>query len=97
MFRRPAPGRGAEAFDVARTHTFGTYDGNPLPPNADDVRNAPIVVQMDDDDCDGRVTGRDIPEVVFAVSPDNRRAARRRIHRRPWGACRSLRCGHSEV
>lgn len=61
----------ADAFDVVRTYSFGSYDGNPLPPNRDDVRNAPIVIQMDDDDCDGRVTGRDIPEVVFAVSPDD--------------------------
>jgi hypothetical protein len=30
-----------------------------------DVMMTPIVVQLDDDDCDGKVTERDIPEIVF--------------------------------
>jgi hypothetical protein len=31
-----------------------------------DVMMTPIVVQLDDDDCDGKVTANDIPEIVFA-------------------------------
>ena len=30
-----------------------------------DVMMAPIVVQLDDDDCDGTITNRDLPEIVF--------------------------------
>lgn len=32
-----------------------------------DVMMAPIVIQLDDDDCDGKVTERDIPEIVFST------------------------------
>ncbi|MEM6992023.1 MAG: VCBS repeat-containing protein [Myxococcota bacterium] len=33
-----------------------------------DVRNTPMVLQLDDDDCDGAVTERDIPEIVFVTT-----------------------------
>lgn len=36
-----------------------------------DARNAPIVINLDDDDCDGAITGRDIPEVIVTVSPND--------------------------
>ncbi len=42
--------------------------GNQLdPPTATDIMMTPIVVQLDDDDCDGVVTERDIPEIVFST------------------------------
>lgn len=59
----------ADAFDVAERYAWGSYDGDPAEPNVADVRNSPIVVQLDDDDCDGRVTGRDVPEIVIVTAP----------------------------
>lgn len=38
--------------------------GDPADPT-NNVMMAPIVVQLDDDDCDGAITERDIPEIVF--------------------------------
>lgn len=52
-------------------YRWGTYDGDPAEPNPDDVRSAPIVIQLDDDDCDGRVTARDVPEIVTSTSPND--------------------------
>ncbi len=37
------------------------------PSTRDDIMMAPIVVQLDDDDCDGKVTARDIPEIVVST------------------------------
>ncbi|HHH11846.1 MAG TPA: VCBS repeat-containing protein [Sorangium sp.] len=37
------------------------------PPYASDIMMAPIVVQLDDDDCDGKISARDIPEIVFST------------------------------
>ena len=40
--------------------------GNPAAPStADSVMMAPVVIQLDDDTCDGVVDERDIPEIVF--------------------------------
>lgn len=49
-------------FDPVVTYTWG---GVTSPPTSSDVMMTPIVVQLDDDDCDGKVTERDIPEIVF--------------------------------
>ncbi|HEY1100396.1 MAG TPA: FG-GAP-like repeat-containing protein, partial [Myxococcota bacterium] len=38
--------------------------GDPADPT-NNVMMAPIVIQLDDDDCDGAITERDIPEIVF--------------------------------
>jgi FG-GAP-like repeat len=59
----------AGAFEIELKYQWGTYDGDPAEPNLDDVRNAPIVVQLDDDDCDGKLTARDIPEIVVMTTP----------------------------
>lgn len=37
------------------------------PPYSTDVMMAPIVIELDDDDCDGKVTAKDIPEIVFTT------------------------------
>ena len=37
------------------------------PPYATDVMMSPIVIQLDDDDCNGVVDERDIPEIVFST------------------------------
>ncbi|MEM9187985.1 MAG: FG-GAP-like repeat-containing protein [Myxococcota bacterium] len=58
----------AANFEVTELYSWGMFDGDGAPPNATDIRNSPIVIQLDDDDCDGRVTGRDIPEIVFTTS-----------------------------
>ena len=41
--------------------------GSPAHPFLTDVMMAPIVLELDDDDCDGKVTARDIPEIVFST------------------------------
>ena len=38
--------------------------GNPAAPYTSDVMMAPIVTQLDDDDCDGRITSQDRPDIV---------------------------------
>ncbi|HVH41999.1 MAG TPA: FG-GAP-like repeat-containing protein [Labilithrix sp.] len=43
------------------------WGGQIVPPFATDVMMAPIVIELDDDDCDGKVTVRDIPEIVFST------------------------------
>jgi hypothetical protein len=45
---------------------FG-WGGQLVAPFATDVMMAPIVIELDDDDCDGKVTERDIPEIVFST------------------------------
>jgi len=57
--------------DVTLLYQWGAFDGDRLPPNVDDVRNSPIVAQLDDDDCDGNITGRDVPEIIVIASPDD--------------------------
>lgn len=58
----------AAAFDVTQLYSWGAYDGSSAEPNPSDIRNSPIVIQMDDDDCDGRITGRDRAEIVVVAS-----------------------------
>ncbi len=61
----------AEAFDVMELYSWGAFDGDRAAPNLTDIRNSPIVIQMDDDDCDGRITGRDTADIVVITSPDD--------------------------
>ena len=50
-------------FSVVLEHAWG---GNAVgTPN--DVMMAPIVIQLDDDNCDGKVNQNDIPEIVFST------------------------------
>jgi hypothetical protein len=51
-------------FDPVVKYAWG---GNVTPPYASDVMMAPIVTQLDDDDCDGKITGEDIPDIVFST------------------------------
>jgi hypothetical protein len=41
--------------------------GDPTPPYDSDVMMAPIVSQLDDDDCDGRITAQDRPDIVVVT------------------------------
>ncbi|MFO0547076.1 MAG: VCBS repeat-containing protein [Polyangiaceae bacterium] len=36
-------------------------------PFASDIMMTPIVIELDDDDCDGKITERDIPEIAFST------------------------------
>ena len=52
-------------FDAKVTHFWGAPDapnGNPS-----DVMMTPIVVQLDDDNCDGKINQDDIPEILFST------------------------------
>lgn len=43
------------------------WGGQTAPPFATDVMMAPAILELDDDDCDGKVTARDIPEIIFST------------------------------
>ena len=43
------------------------WGGQVAPPTATDVMMTPIVVNLDDDNCDGKVNEKDIPEIVFST------------------------------
>jgi hypothetical protein len=52
-------------FEPAEVYSWGgdtSVAGTPT-----SIMMAPIVMQLDDDDCDGKVTERDIPDIVFAT------------------------------
>lgn len=57
--------------NVVERYAWGEYDGSQAAPNVHDIRNSPIVINLDDDDCDGRITARDTPEIVVITSPDD--------------------------
>ena len=43
------------------------WGGKTVAPFDTDIMMTPIVVQLDDDDCDGKITARDIPEIIFST------------------------------
>ena len=54
----------ADDFGIVLKAAWG---GQVMPPYASDIMMSPIVVQLDDDDCDGKVNEKDIPEIVFST------------------------------
>ncbi|MBK9001627.1 MAG: VCBS repeat-containing protein [Myxococcales bacterium] len=52
------------AFDPEVAYTWGNVTA---PPYSSDVMMTPIVIQLDDDNCDGKITALDIPEIVFVT------------------------------
>ncbi|MFO0619376.1 MAG: FG-GAP-like repeat-containing protein [Polyangiaceae bacterium] len=44
-----------------------SYGGMVVAPFSDDIMMTPVVTQLDDDDCDGKITSRDIPDIVFST------------------------------
>ena len=50
-------------FSVVLKHAWGGV----VPGTSNDVMMAPIVIQLDDDNCDGKVNQNDIPEIVFST------------------------------
>jgi len=44
-----------------------TWGGQTTAPYATDVMMSPIVIELDDDDCDGKITAKDIPEILFTT------------------------------
>ncbi len=72
----PAPGGPITCLEKCEYHpptpTFApklkfAWGGELVSPFSTDVMMAPIVIELDDDDCDGKVTERDIPEIVFST------------------------------
>lgn len=55
---------GAGTFSPILKYAWG---GVVTTPFSTDVMMTPIVVELDDDDCDGKVTEKDIPEIVFTT------------------------------
>jgi hypothetical protein len=43
------------------------WGGVTAPPFSTDVMMAPVVAQLDDDNCDGKITADDIPEILFST------------------------------
>jgi hypothetical protein len=52
------------SFQAVEKYAWG---GEVASPWSSDVMMTPIVVNLDDDDCDGQVTERDIPEILFTT------------------------------
>jgi hypothetical protein len=44
-----------------------SWGGHLTSPFDTDIMMMPIVIELDDDDCDGKITERDIPEIVFTT------------------------------
>jgi hypothetical protein len=43
------------------------WGGVTTPPYDTDVMMTPVVIQLDDDNCDGKIDGRDVPEIAVTV------------------------------
>lgn len=56
--------RAAGQLDPVVKYAWGDWTA---PGTPDDVMMAPIVAQLTDDDCDGRITSQDQPEIVFVT------------------------------
>jgi FG-GAP-like repeat len=44
-----------------------SWGGQTTSPYADDIMMTPVVIELDDDNCDGKVNEEDIPEIVFST------------------------------
>ncbi len=62
------------SFNVVEKYKWGDQ------PSVTDVMMTPIVVQLDDDDCDGKITARDIPEIVFVTYADGAYSSDSTLH-----------------
>jgi hypothetical protein len=68
-------GGALSCFNTCEYHPQGAFTptlkyawgGDIQSPFSSDCMMTPIVIQMDDDDCDGKVTERDIPEILFTT------------------------------
>lgn len=54
----------ATSFDAEVKYAWG---GDVMLPSTTDVMMTPIVTQLDDDNCDGKINQDDIPEIVFST------------------------------
>jgi hypothetical protein len=54
----------SQQFQPVERYAWG---GEIVSPYASDVMMAPIVTQLDDDDCDGKVTANDLPDIVVVT------------------------------
>jgi hypothetical protein len=69
----PPDGGALDCLEQCEYHPTGTFNpvlkvawgGQLTPPFGTDVMMTPIVIELDDDDCDGKVTEKDIPEIAF--------------------------------
>lgn len=44
-----------------------SWGNKTVAPYDTDIMMTPVVIELDDDDCDGKITARDIPEIVFST------------------------------
>lgn len=72
----PKPGEPLTCLHACQYHPAATvfspelkyaWGGQLTPPTPTDVMMTPIVIELDDDDCDGKITAKDIPEIVFTT------------------------------
>jgi hypothetical protein len=69
------PDGGLDCLEACEFHPTGTFSpvlkaswgGDLASPFDTDIMMTPIVIELDDDDCDGKVTEKDIPEIVFST------------------------------
>jgi FG-GAP-like repeat len=66
---------GLDCLEACEFHPTGNFNpvlkaswgGDLASPFNTDIMMTPIVIELDDDDCDGKVTEKDIPEIVFTT------------------------------
>ncbi len=66
---------GLDCLESCEFHPTGNFNpvlkaswgGDITAPFDTDIMMTPIVIELDDDDCDGKVTEKDIPEIVFST------------------------------
>ncbi len=70
----------AGPFDLVVKYGWPAGGGQTTAPFQHDVMMSPIVVQLDDDDCDGKVDERDRPDIVFTTFRDGKYATDGVVH-----------------
>jgi hypothetical protein len=88
-----APDGGAlDCLEQCEYHPTGTF--NPVlkvawggvigAPHNTDVMMTPIVLELDDDDCDGKITEKDIPEIIFTTFTGGAYTKQGTLHAISW-------------
>lgn len=57
----------AQTFDPVVKYSWPTDVAAPSPPYASDVMMTPLVIQLDDDDCDGQITATDAADILVTT------------------------------
>ncbi len=84
----PPDGGALDCLEECEFHPMGSFSpvlkfawgGQLNAPNSTDVMMTPVVIELDDDDCDGKITEKDIPEIVFSTFSGGNYSANGTLH-----------------